>query len=81
MFLLLILKEVTKLIEIFFLIEIKKEIFPIFINKNFKIPLVLYQSWYTNFIPRTLAREINKFRMLNPDIKFILYMIAKSIST
>lgn len=68
-----ILSKINIFLETFFLIEIKKKVFPIFINKNYKIPLIIYQSWHTNFIPRTLAREIKKFRKLNPDVKFYLY--------
>jgi len=68
-----ILRKIKIFLEIFFSITIKKKIFPISINKNYKIPLIIYQSWFTNSIPRTLAREINKFRKLNPDVKFYLY--------
>jgi hypothetical protein len=60
-------------IEVYFKIKIKKKILPRINNLNFKIPLIVYQMWINNYLTRTHAKEINRFRNLNPDVEFNLF--------
>jgi mannosyltransferase OCH1-like enzyme len=71
----LIIKIIDKLkfyFEVYFKIEITKVANTNFINTDYKIPLVVYQAWSTRFFTRTHAKEIKKFRQLNPNIQFNL---------
>lgn len=71
----LIIKIIDKLkfyFEVYFKIEITKVANTNFINTDYKIPLVVYQVWSTRFFTRTHAKEIKKFRKLNPNIQFNL---------
>jgi len=58
--------------EWLFKIYIEKKTAPKFTNKNFKIPLIVYQMWINNVFPKTLGKQIKNFRNLNPDVEFIL---------
>lgn len=39
----------------------------------FIIPNVVYQTWETRFLPRSLAASINDFRAINPGLGFFVY--------
>jgi mannosyltransferase OCH1-like enzyme len=58
--------------EIYFKIRIDKVANKKVSNLNFKIPLKVYQVWSTRYFTRTHAKEIKKFRELNPDVQFNL---------
>ena len=42
-------------------------------NNQFLIPNVVYQTWETSDLPRSLAASISDFRALNPGLGFYLY--------
>ena len=67
-----IINRVKFYFEVYFKIKITKIAYPKFTNFDYKIPLIVYQMWSTRFFSRTHAKEIKKFRILNPDVQFNL---------